>query len=292
LKDPGRHLIIKVWHRPTPPPEAGSDVTTQLEDHVVGFGAVDVTPLLKGFPSVCGWYNVIDFTGRVRGQVRIEVKPERSDFNLNCLKKHQSSHVQRTEKDKSESLREDTEAESVTHHNDLDVTSPSHSDHQGEKGEESEVRWVLPEADVESQDLPDTMSGLAIKMSDLDRLSDRLRQKLDVFEGAAPSLSEHEAFYSALAPENLSQPADEGQTLVQIQERLANQLNALKSQLLDQASRLPTYNSAADRQGETGLTDLGSDLNWEPDLPGEDDENPHRPPRKDPDGADPSLSSN
>ena len=59
-----------------------------------------------------------------------------------------------------------------------------------EKGEESEVRWVLPEADVESQDLPDTMSGLAVKMSDLDRLSDRLRQKLDVFEGAAPSLSE------------------------------------------------------------------------------------------------------
>ena len=58
-----------------------------------------------------------------------------------------------------------------------------------EKGEESEVRWVLPEADVESQDLPDTMSGLAVKMSDLDRLSDRLRRKLGVIEGAPPAAS-------------------------------------------------------------------------------------------------------
>ena len=45
MQDPRRHLIVKVWHRPSSAADAGQ---TELDDHVVGFGAVDVSPLLKG----------------------------------------------------------------------------------------------------------------------------------------------------------------------------------------------------------------------------------------------------
>ena len=65
--------------------------STDLGDHVVGFGAIDLSPLLKGFPSVCGWYNVIDFTGKIRGQIKVEVKPLKTEANLDLLRRHQSS---------------------------------------------------------------------------------------------------------------------------------------------------------------------------------------------------------
>ena len=44
MQDPRRHLIVKVWHRPS----SVDTGQTELDDHVVGFGAVDVSPLLKG----------------------------------------------------------------------------------------------------------------------------------------------------------------------------------------------------------------------------------------------------
>ncbi len=74
LIDPRRHFIVKLWHC--------ADAKTRQEpdldrDHVVGFAAVDLSPLAgaSGFPNVCGWYNIMDFVGRCRGQIKVSVTP-------------------------------------------------------------------------------------------------------------------------------------------------------------------------------------------------------------------------
>ncbi|XP_059088742.1 uncharacterized protein LOC131884863 isoform X2 [Tigriopus californicus] len=72
LQDPKRQFILKVWHHP-------ADLGPKLDpeaDHVIGFVAVDLKPLLlSSFPIINGWYNIMDFVGRCRGQIFVSIKP-------------------------------------------------------------------------------------------------------------------------------------------------------------------------------------------------------------------------
>ncbi|KAM9801687.1 C2 domain-containing protein 3 [Neosynchiropus ocellatus] len=62
LVDPQQSLVFKVWHR--------GDTA-----RVIGFASVDLSPLLCGFQSVCGWYNITDFGGHCHGQLKVSVTP-------------------------------------------------------------------------------------------------------------------------------------------------------------------------------------------------------------------------
>ncbi|KAM9318099.1 C2 domain-containing protein 3 isoform 3-T3 [Pholidichthys leucotaenia] len=62
LIDPQQSLVFKVWHK------------GEL-DRVIGFASVDLSPLLCGFPSVCGWYNITDFSGQCHGQLKVSITP-------------------------------------------------------------------------------------------------------------------------------------------------------------------------------------------------------------------------
>ncbi|KAI4887265.1 hypothetical protein NFI96_021660 [Prochilodus magdalenae] len=62
LVDPQQLLVFKVWHK--------GDV-----ERVIGFASVDLSPLLSGFQSVCGWYNITDFSGQCQGQLKVAVSP-------------------------------------------------------------------------------------------------------------------------------------------------------------------------------------------------------------------------
>ncbi|XP_019722794.1 C2 domain-containing protein 3-like [Hippocampus comes] len=64
LLDPQQCLVFKVWHKGTAEAE-----------QVIGFASVDLTPLLCGLQSLCGWYNVTDFGGHCHGQLKVSVKP-------------------------------------------------------------------------------------------------------------------------------------------------------------------------------------------------------------------------
>ncbi len=44
-------------------------------DRVIGFASVDLSPLLCGFQSVCGWYNITDFSGHCHGQLKVSITP-------------------------------------------------------------------------------------------------------------------------------------------------------------------------------------------------------------------------
>ncbi|XP_047449775.1 C2 domain-containing protein 3 isoform X2 [Mugil cephalus] len=62
LVDPQQSLVFKVWHK------------GEIE-RVIGFASVDLSPLLCGFPSVCGWYNITDFSGQCHGQLKVSITP-------------------------------------------------------------------------------------------------------------------------------------------------------------------------------------------------------------------------
>uniref|UniRef100_A0A8C9F9F6 C2 domain-containing protein n=1 Tax=Pavo cristatus TaxID=9049 RepID=A0A8C9F9F6_PAVCR len=51
-------------------------------ERVIGFASVDLSPLLSGFQLVCGWYNITDFSGQCRGQIKVAVSPLQSISNL------------------------------------------------------------------------------------------------------------------------------------------------------------------------------------------------------------------
>ena len=73
LVDPRRHFILKLWHHHHQG-HGGPDLES---DHVMGFAAVDLAPLrAAGFADVCGWYNIMDFVGRCRGQIKVSITPQ------------------------------------------------------------------------------------------------------------------------------------------------------------------------------------------------------------------------
>ncbi|XP_061072728.1 C2 domain-containing protein 3 [Conger conger] len=69
LVDPQQTMVFKVWHK--------GDM-----ERVIGFASVDLSPLLSGFQSVCGWYNITDFNGQCQGQLKVAVSPMKGVRNL------------------------------------------------------------------------------------------------------------------------------------------------------------------------------------------------------------------
>nr|XP_023692829.1 C2 domain-containing protein 3 isoform X2 [Paramormyrops kingsleyae] len=62
LVDPQQTLVFKIWHK--------GDL-----ERVIGFASIDLSPLLAGFQSVCGWYNITDFSGQCQGQLKVSISP-------------------------------------------------------------------------------------------------------------------------------------------------------------------------------------------------------------------------
>ncbi|XP_061828586.1 C2 domain-containing protein 3 isoform X5 [Nerophis lumbriciformis] len=80
LIDPEQSLVFKVWHK-------GSRGEVE---QVVGFASVYLSPLLSGFQSVCGWYNVMDFNGQCNGQLKVSITPLKWVQNLRGQRKASS----------------------------------------------------------------------------------------------------------------------------------------------------------------------------------------------------------
>ncbi|NWT63122.1 C2CD3 protein, partial [Erythrocercus mccallii] len=77
LLDPQQTLVFKVWHKAE-------------SERVIGFASVDLSPLLSGFQLVCGWYNITDFSGQCRGQIKVAVSPLQ---NINRLKEERQARA-------------------------------------------------------------------------------------------------------------------------------------------------------------------------------------------------------
>ncbi|XP_071613890.1 C2 domain-containing protein 3 isoform X2 [Heliangelus exortis] len=77
LLDPQQTLVFKVWHKAE-------------TERVIGFASVDLSPLLSGFQLVCGWYNITDFSGQCRGQIKVAISPLQ---NINKLKEEKQERI-------------------------------------------------------------------------------------------------------------------------------------------------------------------------------------------------------
>ena len=66
-------MILKVWHFRG---DDNHEIRDPERDQVLGYVAVDLTPLnLTSFTMVSGWYNITDWMGKCRGQVKLSVTP-------------------------------------------------------------------------------------------------------------------------------------------------------------------------------------------------------------------------
>ena len=82
-------FILKVWHKLNSEIESipGRLVNKKYShrlfpvwieksgDKVLGFVAIDLSPLLSGLQQISGWYNISDAIGNVQGQLKISIVP-------------------------------------------------------------------------------------------------------------------------------------------------------------------------------------------------------------------------
>ncbi|KZC12550.1 C2 domain-containing protein 3, partial [Dufourea novaeangliae] len=67
-----KRLIIKIWRL------LDTDTSVQInleQDIVIGFSAIDLSVLISGFPTVSGWFHVMDFAGKCNGQIKVSITP-------------------------------------------------------------------------------------------------------------------------------------------------------------------------------------------------------------------------
>lgn len=74
LRNPQKKFVAKVWRK------AKFDnqqhfVPTPFDDAVLGFSAIDLSALLTGLPILSGYYNIVNFTGKTNGQIKLSFKP-------------------------------------------------------------------------------------------------------------------------------------------------------------------------------------------------------------------------
>lgn len=72
LTNPLKRFVVKLWRKNLP----DSDMkATPIQDVAVGFSAIDASVLLTGLPILSGYYNIMDFSGRCHGQIKLSLKP-------------------------------------------------------------------------------------------------------------------------------------------------------------------------------------------------------------------------
>ena len=69
---PEKRFILKVWRKLTHDLPQCRLSPSPLEDAVVGFTAIDLSIFLSGMQTISGWYNIMDFSSRVNGQIKVD----------------------------------------------------------------------------------------------------------------------------------------------------------------------------------------------------------------------------
>ncbi len=232
--DPRRHFIIKLWHHHDNIEDRSDQPDLDL-DHVIGFAAVDLSPLKSGvFPMLSGWYNVMDFVGRCRGQIKIQIKPVSrdlksltADIDSSLLRRDSEITIVNDENDKTS---ENNTIESTTSTTGFSVVAqydkyPSHVIQHTEQlvtathaltqnlTQDGTHNWTPPDH-LSQPEHASTHSFLKNKLSELDKTTKKLQNMLIEDE------TEERAVPTAAPYQELS--------LEQLQSKFEAQLSALR----------------------------------------------------------------
>lgn len=184
LYEENKNLVFKVWHKPENVPREPD----KSSDQVIGFVSVDLAPLVSGLKQLCGWYNIIDFSGRCRGQVKLSVTPlESIVHHWNQLK----SHINTIETNKSGSLQKSVSHfsehyQNVKLHHEL-LQSQQQSQQHDDDGHAANTKFSSKPITKkvayfsDSSSRSQLMSKLQQQMVELDELNAYLKTKLDPF---------------------------------------------------------------------------------------------------------------
>ncbi|KAK5643591.1 hypothetical protein RI129_007436 [Pyrocoelia pectoralis] len=140
-----KRLIFKVWRKSNsnaPQPNLQTDV-------ILGFAALDLTVLMAGLPSVQGWFNIVDFSSKCNGQIKIHITPLENISRFMNVKNIPSSY---------------------------EVDSPDCSDNKPFKSNRS----VVPSALLDIGEPPGELLSRALKrkFTELEEITQRLRTRL------------------------------------------------------------------------------------------------------------------
>ncbi|XP_068718257.1 C2 domain-containing protein 3-like isoform X2 [Montipora capricornis] len=96
-------LVFKLWHTPhdtdvlTKAQKSGEDSSS--EDRLIGFVSFDLSPLLAGMRQLIGWYNVMDFYGDCKGQIKLGVSPVIPVSPLRCSTASRTGYLPSSKRD-------------------------------------------------------------------------------------------------------------------------------------------------------------------------------------------------
>lgn len=77
LRNPQKKFVAKVWRKAKFDQQQQQQlfVPKPFEDALIGFSANDLSALLTGLPILSGYYNIVDFSGKTNGQIKLSFKP-------------------------------------------------------------------------------------------------------------------------------------------------------------------------------------------------------------------------
>ncbi|XP_055903286.1 C2 domain-containing protein 3 [Eupeodes corollae] len=68
-------FILKVWKRVGKTSAQGQTIPCPMEDAIIGFAPIDLFDLVENKPVINGWFDIVDFSGHINGQIHIVAKP-------------------------------------------------------------------------------------------------------------------------------------------------------------------------------------------------------------------------
>lgn len=74
MLNPEKRFILRVWRKAKNTLSTISK-PTPMEDAVIGFSSIDLSVLVSGLACLDSWYNIIDFSGRCNGQIKVKIMP-------------------------------------------------------------------------------------------------------------------------------------------------------------------------------------------------------------------------
>lgn len=75
LRNPQKKFVVKVWRKAKFDQQQQHFLPKPFEDAVLGFSAIDLSALVTGIPILSGYYNIVDFSGKINGQIKLSFKP-------------------------------------------------------------------------------------------------------------------------------------------------------------------------------------------------------------------------
>lgn len=166
----GKYFILKVWHKYSLDDDEFVDF--KISNKILGYVSVDLQPLICGLSHLSGWYNIQDSVGNCQGQLKINFLPQENLFpikemhlkrkkiqpvnsRVSCTSQLSIASVPTSTSSTMSFLNSSTASSAITSTNNFSISENS------------------------SKDPKELRMGLIEKLSELDLLNKKLKERLE-----------------------------------------------------------------------------------------------------------------